>query len=246
MSTNEKPVAVVIGVGASNGVGAAVARRFARGGFHVVAAGRTEGKLNIVRDEIAAAGGSAESFETDATSEADVDALIAHADGLPGGLRAAIYNVGNNRRGKLDDLDMAVFEQSWRENAWGGALFARAVARAMRPRGQGTMIFTGATASLRSRPPFMPFASAKAALRAVAQAAARELGPDGIHVGHVVIDGGIRGDKLLSAFPDRAAKAGEGGLLEPDDIADAYWALHAQPPTAWTFELDVRPWKESW
>lgn len=246
MSTNEKPVAVVIGVGASNGVGGAVARRFARGGCHVIVAGRTEGKLNIVRDEIAAAGGSAESFVTDATAEADVDALIARADALPGGLRAAIYNVGNNRRGKLDDLDMAVFEQSWRENAWGGAIFARAVARAMRPRGQGTMIFTGATASLRSRPPFMPFASAKAALRAVAQASARELGPEGIHVGHVVIDGGIRGEKLLSAFPDRAEKAGDGGLLEPDEIAEAYWGLHIQPSTAWTFELDVRPWKENW
>lgn len=246
MSTDQKQVAVVIGVGASNGVGAAVARRYAREGFHLVLAGRTASGLDLVRDEIDTAGGSAESVVTDATVEADVDALIAHADALPGGLGAAIYNVGNNRRGKLDDLDMATFEQSWRENAWGGAIFAKAVARAMRPRGRGTMIFTGATASLRSRPPFMPFASAKAALRAVAQASARELGPDGIHVGHVVIDGGIRGEKLLSAFPDRAASAGEGGLLDPDDIAEAYWALHAQPRTAWTFELDVRPFGENW
>jgi len=240
MSTAEKSAAAILGVGA------AVARRFAGEGFHIVLAGRTQSALEIVRDEITATGGSAECVVMDATVEGDIDRLIAHADGLGLGLGAAIYNVGNNRRGKLDELDMAIFEQAWRENAWGGAVFARAVARAMRPRGSGTLIFTGATASLRSRPPFMPFASAKAALRAVAQASARELGPDGIHVGHVIVDGGIHGEQLLSRFPERAAKAGDGGLLEPDAIADAYWALHAQQSSAWTFELDLRPWNENW
>lgn len=246
MSIGDRQTAVVIGVKASQGVGAAVARKFAVGGFHVVVAGRSADALDAIAAEIRAAGGSAEGFAADATRPDDVDRLIAHADSLGAGLGAAIYNVGNNRRGKLDDLDLGVFEQAWRENALGGAIFARAVARRMRPRGQGTLIFTGATASLRSRPPFMPFASAKAALRAVAQAAARELGPDGIHVGHVVIDGGIRGEQLMSRFPDRVEKAGEGGLLEPDAIADAYWAIHAQTPTAWTFELDVRPFRETW
>ncbi|PJK31623.1 SDR family NAD(P)-dependent oxidoreductase [Minwuia thermotolerans] len=246
MSIEDKSVAVVLGVGASRGVGAAVARRFAGEGFHVVLAGRTEGGLDAIRDEIRDAGVTAESFVTDATNAGDVERLMAHADSLGGGLRVAVYNVGNNRRGTLDDLDMAVFEKAWRENAFGGALFAKAAAWHMRARGQGTMIFTGATASLRARPPFLPFASAKAALRAVAQAAARELGPDGIHVSHVVVDGGIAGDKLFRAFPDRAKRAGEDGLLDPDAIADAYWALHVQHRSAWTFELDLRPYGESW
>lgn len=246
MSTGDKPVCVVLGVGPSRGVGAAVARRFAHQGFHVVLAARNEGRLDAIRDEIRDAGVTAESFVANATDPGDVERLMAHADSLGGGLKVAVYNVGNNRRGTLEDLDMEVFEKSWRENAWGGALFARAAAWHMRQRGEGTMIFTGATASLRARPPFLPFASAKAALRAVAQGAARELGPDNIHVAHVVIDGGIAGEKLLSHFPERAERAGQDGLLDPDAIADAYWALHAQYRSAWTFELDLRPFGETW
>lgn len=246
MSIEERPVCVVLGVGPSRGVGAAVARRFAREGFHVVLAGRTEASLDLVRDEIRDVGVTAESFVADATKAGDVDLLMSHADSIGGGLRAAVYNVGNNRRGVLEDLDMEVFEKAWRENAFGGALFAKAAAWHMRQRGEGTVIFTGATASLRSRPPFMPFASAKAALRAVAQASARELGPEGIHVAHVVIDGGIAGEKLLSRFPERAEQAAEGGMLDPDAIADAYWAIHAQQRSAWTFELDLRPFRENW
>jgi NAD(P)-dependent dehydrogenase (short-subunit alcohol dehydrogenase family) len=246
VSTSEKPVAVVAGVGASRGVGAAVARRFAAGGFHLVLAGRTKERVDSVAQEIADQGGAAEALQTDVTVEADVDRLMACADGLGAGLRAAIYNVGNNRRGRIADLDMAVFEQAWRENAFGGAMFARAAARHMLPRGEGTMIFTGATASVRSRPPFAPFAAAKAALRSVAMGAAREFGPSGIHVAHVVIDGGIDGEQLRSRYPDRVAEMGPDGLLNPDQIADAYWALHAQGRSAWTFELDVRPFGENW
>ncbi len=246
MSIDQKQVAVVVGVGASRGIGAAVARRFAAEAFHLVLSARNQGTLDPIQADIEAAGGSAETFTADATDAAQMDALMAHADGLGKGLRVAVYNVGNNRRGTLDDLDMAVFEKSWRENAWGGTLFAKAAARHMRPRGEGTMIYTGATASMRAKPPFLPFASAKAALRAVAQGVARELGPDGIHVGHVIVDGGVAGEKLMSRFPDRVKQLGPEGLLDPDAIADAYWAIHTQQRTAWTFELDLRPFAENW
>ena len=132
----------------------------------------------------------------------------------------------------------------WRQNALGGFLVGREAIRRMLPKGSGTVLFTGATASLRARPPFLAFASAKAALRAVAQGLAREFGPQGIHVAHVVIDGVIGGDYARNKFPNFVATKGDDGLLALDEIADAYWALHCQPRSAWTHELDLRPFKE--
>jgi NAD(P)-dependent dehydrogenase (short-subunit alcohol dehydrogenase family) len=139
----------------------------------------------------------------------------------------------------------AQFEAMWRQNALGGFLVGREAVRRMLPQGRGTIIFTGATASLRARPPFIAFASAKAALRAVAQGLAREFGPQGIHVAHVVIDGVIHGDQALSRFPDFVKAKGKEGLLDPDEIADSYWTLHEQKRGAWTHELDLRPFKET-
>jgi NAD(P)-dependent dehydrogenase (short-subunit alcohol dehydrogenase family) len=160
-------------------------------------------------------------------------------------LELAVFNAGNMRIGNVADMQAGFFEEAWRVSCLAGFLVGREAARRMRPRGVGTLLFTGATASLRARPPFTAFASAKAALRALAFGLARELGPQGIHVGHVVIDGVIHGEQALSRMPGLRERLGEDGMLEPDAIADAYWQLHAQPRSAWTLELDLRPWKES-
>jgi NAD(P)-dependent dehydrogenase (short-subunit alcohol dehydrogenase family) len=236
--------AIVIGVGAEAGLGAALCRRFAREGLHVFLAGRTREKLALVAAAIEKAGGRATPVVADATAAADVAALfdVAEAGGGPPAL--AVYNSGNNRFKPLLEMDDAFFEDLWRLCCFGGFLFGREAARRMLP-GGGTLVFTGATASIRARPPFTAFASAKAALRAVAHGMAREFGPRGLHVGHVIIDGMIDGDQLNRRFPDLKARKGEDGMLNVDAIADAYWALHTQHRSAWTLELDLRPFQET-
>ncbi len=235
--------AVVFGLGATTGLGAALARRFAREGFQVFLAGRTEAKLKAVAEDILQKGGTVEARVTDATREKDVIALLDEANGNAQ-LELVAYNVGNNLAAPLLELQAETFENLWRQNALGGFLVGREAVRRMLPRRKGTILFTGATASLKARPPFTGFASAKASLRALAQGIAREFGPSGIHVAHVVIDGVIEGDYAKSRFPDFVKAKGEDGLLKVDDIADAYWALHTQPKSAWTHELDLRPFKE--
>lgn len=235
--------AVVLGVGATAGLGAALARRFAREGLRVIVSGRTPERLEAVATAIRRSGGAAETLVADATREADVIALFDRA-AAEGDLELVVYNVGNNAMAPLLQTDADLFESLWRQNALGGFLAGRESIRRMLPQQKGTLIFTGATASLRARPPFTAFAAAKAALRALAQGLAREFGPSGIHVAHVVIDGVIRGDFARSRFPDFVASKGEDGLLEPDAIADVYWALHRQTRSAWTHELDLRPFKE--
>jgi NAD(P)-dependent dehydrogenase (short-subunit alcohol dehydrogenase family) len=235
--------AVVFGVGAGAGLGAALARRFAREGLHVFLAGRTEAKVSAVAREIQRNGGKAEARVADVTHEADVTALLdAASDGAS--LDLVAYNVGNNVAVPLLELTTDVFEAAWRQNALGGFIVGREAVRRMLPQGHGTLLFTGATASVRARPPFTAFAAAKAALRAVAQGIAREYGPRGIHVAHVVIDGVIEGDYARSRFPEFVKAKGPDGLLKVDEITDAYWALHRQPKSAWTQELDLRPFKE--
>jgi NAD(P)-dependent dehydrogenase (short-subunit alcohol dehydrogenase family) len=241
--SNQK-TAVVVGVGAAAGLGAALARRFGREGLHVVIAGRTPARLDAVATEIKQAGGSTKVVVADAAQEKDIVALLDEA-ASHGPLELVAYNVGNAAMIPSLDMSGAQFETMWRQNALGGFLVGREAARRMLPQGHGTIIFTGATASLRARPPFVAFASAKAALRAVAQGLAREFGPQGIHVAHVVIDGVIHGDQALSRFPDFVKTKGKEGLLDPDEIAEAYWALHCQRRSAWTHELDLRPFKET-
>jgi len=148
-------------------------------------------------------------------------------------------------RGTPLELSPEQFESTWRGSAYAGFLFARATLPALLAAGSGSLLFTGATASLRGRGPFVAFAAAKAALRSVAQSCAREYGPQGVHVAHIVIDGGIDGDRVRSGAPHRAAQAGTDGLLDPEAIADTYWHLHRQPRSAWTHELDLRPFKEA-
>lgn len=241
--TEHKGSAIVIGVGAESGLGAALAQRFAREGLRVTIAGRTPRRLERVAAEIAAAGGTVAIEAADATSEADVSALFRAAD-HDGSLELVAYNVGNNVAASALETTRAMFEQLWRQNALGGFVVGREAARRLSERGKGTILFTGATASLRARPPFMAFAAAKASLRAVAQGLAREFGPKGVHVAHVVIDGVIAGEYAATNFAEYALSKGADGVLAVDDIAEAYWTLHCQKPTAWTHELDLRPFKE--
>jgi NAD(P)-dependent dehydrogenase (short-subunit alcohol dehydrogenase family) len=242
------PTAVVVGVGAEQGLGAALSRRFAAEGYHVLVAGRTGSKIEAVARTIGAAGGRAVPVVTDTTNEQDViglfDRAMAPGDGAaPADL--VVFNAGNNRRLDFRDLPAATFEDFWRVGCYGGFLVGREAARRLLPLGRGTLLFTGASGSLRGKPGFAHFAAAKAGLRAIAQSMAREFGPQGIHVAHVVIDGGIRGDRLLSRNPRLLEERGEEGLLSIEAVAEAYWQIHRQPRSAWTFEIDLRPYKES-
>jgi NAD(P)-dependent dehydrogenase (short-subunit alcohol dehydrogenase family) len=240
---NSPDVAWIVGVGASAGLGAALARRFATGGLTVVVTGRNETRLHSVAAEITAAGGRASALPGDVSHPSDVTRLTAAVREI-GALRSALFNAGNMVRGTALDVTPEQFESTWRGSAYAGFLFVRATLPLLLESGGGSLLLTGATASVRGGGPFIAFASAKAALRALGQSAAREYGPQGIHVAHVVIDGGIDGDRLRTNAPDRVTAAGHDGLLHPDAIAETYWHLHQQPRSAWTHELDLRPFKE--
>ena len=234
----------VAGVGASAGLGAAVARRFAKAGLVAALTGRNAERVRAVAAEIAATGGRAQVLPGDVSSADEVERLAAEVAAL-GPLGAAVFNAGNAVRGTALELTPEQFESTWRGSTYAGFLFARAALPGLLAAGGGSLLFTGATASLRGRGPFTAFAAAKAGLRSVAQSIAREYGPQGVHVAHVVIDGGIDGARLRSSAPQRAAGAGADGLLHPDAIAETYWQLHQQHRSAWTHELDLRPYKET-
>jgi NAD(P)-dependent dehydrogenase (short-subunit alcohol dehydrogenase family) len=239
--------AIVIGVGAEAGLGARLAERFASLGLHVFVAGRTASNLDAVVRSIATNDGSATAMVADATKEADIVALFDRAEAAgDGDLDVAIYNAGNNTPGRIVDMTAEYFEQSWRVGCLGGFLFGREAVRRMLPQGRGTLLFTGASASLRGRANFGAFNAAKGALRNLAQAMAKEYGPHHLHVGHVVIDGPIGGDKIIKGFPEYANKLGEEGLINLEGIVDAYQYLYKQPRTAWSFEVDVRTSQERW
>ncbi len=235
---------IVVGAGARAGVGGALCRRLAREGLAVYVAGRTASKLEDLCGEVRDAGGVAHPVVTDTTVEADVEALFGTVASGGDTLEFVAYNAGNANPGELLNTTAADFEAAWRVCCLGGFLVGRCAARSMVPTG-GSLIFTGATASVRAKPPFTAFASAKAALRWLAQGMAREFGPQGLHVAHVILDGGVDGDILNSRFPDFKKNVGSDGMLSPDAIADAFWSLHQQHPSAWTFEIDLRPYKES-
>ena len=237
-------VAWIVGVGASAGLGAAVARRFAKERLLVALTGRNADRVHAVTQEIIAAGGQARALPGDISSPQEIHRLALAVKGL-GSLRAAIFNVGNAVRGGLLELTPEQFESTWRGSTYAGFLFSREVLPQLLAGGGGSLLFTGATASIRGRGPFIAFASAKAGLRSLAQSLAREFGPRLVHVAHVVIDGGIDGERLRSAAPEFAAQAGADGLLNPESIAESYWQLHQQHRSAWTHELDLRPFKEA-
>ncbi|NTJ66656.1 SDR family NAD(P)-dependent oxidoreductase [Agrobacterium rhizogenes] len=238
------PSAIIVGVGAEQGLGAALCRLLADKGYHVVIAGRTAAKIDQVAATINASGGSAEAIETDATDEAAVVRLFEHAFTARADIAAPdfiVFNAGINRPIGFRDLTAAQFEEFWRICCFGGFLVGREAARHLAPLGRGTVIFTGASASLRGKAGFAQFAAAKAGLRMISQSMAREFGPLGLHVAHTIIDGGIDGERLRLRRPDVDAD----GLLNIDAIAESYWHIHRQHPSAWTQELDLRPYKEN-
>jgi NAD(P)-dependent dehydrogenase (short-subunit alcohol dehydrogenase family) len=235
--------AVIIGVGPDRGLGAQLCKRFASEGLHVLVAGRTRSHLDAVVADIKLAGGQATALVADATKENDVVDLF---DQAGRDLDLAIYNAGNNTPGRILEMEADYFEQSWRVVCFGGFLFGREALRRMVPKGSGSILFTGASASLRGRAGFGAFNSSKAGLRTLAQAMSKEYGRDGIHVGHVVVDGAIGGEKIRKRAPDLVNRFGEDGLVSIEGIVESFAFLHKQPRTAWSFEVDVRTSKENW
>jgi NAD(P)-dependent dehydrogenase (short-subunit alcohol dehydrogenase family) len=236
----------VLVVGAGDATGSAIARRFAREGFIACVTRRSADKLVPLVERIRAEGGQAHGFASDARKEDEVAALFARIEAEIAPIDVVVFNIGANVRFGITETTERVYRKVWEMAALAGFLVGREAARVMLPRGRGTVIFTGATASLRGSAGFSAFAGAKFALRALAQSMARELGPQGIHVAHAVIDGAIDTEFIASNFPERYALKAQGGILDPEAIAESYWQLHRQPKNARTHELDLRPWMETW
>jgi len=239
---------VALIVGAGDATGGAIARRFARGGYTVCATRRTPSKLQPLIEQIEAEGGKAHGFASDARKEEEVVALVEQIESSIGAIEVLVFNIGANVPSSILDETARKFFKIWEMACLGGMLNGREVAKRMVAREgdghKGTIIFTGATASLRGSANFAAFAGAKHALRALAQSMARELGPRGIHVAHTIIDGAIDTAFIRENFPERYALKAQDGILNPDHIAENYWMLHTQPRDAWTHELDLRPWSE--
>jgi len=241
---------VALLVGAGDAIGAAVARRFAAEGYCVCMARRDAEKSRSVVQEIVALGGMARAVSTDVRSEQAVQALFAQVEAELGPVEVCLFNAGANVNTPLIETSGRLFFKAWELACYGGFLTGREAARYMVPRGKGTILFTGATASMRGGPGFAAFASAKFGLRAVAQSMARELGPKNIHVAHLVIDGGVDSEAIRKRMRARLGDAVDSlpadSLIQTRSIADAYWTLHVQPRNAWTHELDLRPAIEKW
>ncbi|MFN3580978.1 MAG: SDR family oxidoreductase [Pseudomonas sp.] len=236
-------VALVIGAG--DATGGAIARRFAREGFTLCVTRRQAEALQPLITQIQAEGGEAHAFGCDARDEAQTTELFAQIERDIGEIAVVVFNIGANVRFSITETTERVYRKVWEMAALAGFLSGREAARVMLPRGRGTIIFTGATASLRGSAGFSAFAGAKFALRALAQSMARELGPQGIHVAHPIIDGAIDTAFIRDNFPERYALKDQQGILDPEHIAEQYWQLHRQPRDCWTHELDLRPWMET-
>jgi short-subunit dehydrogenase len=233
-------------IGAGDATGAAIARRFARGGYAVCVTRRSADKLEGLVEAIRAEGGEAYGFAADARKEEDVVALVERIEREVGPIEVMVFNIGANVPASILEETARKYFKIWEMACFSAFLSGREVARRMVTRERGTIIFTGATASLRGSAHFAAFSGAKHALRALAQSMARELQPKNIHVAHVVIDGAIDTDFIRESFPERYALKDQDGILNPDHIAENYWHLHTQPRDAWTHELDLRPWTERW
>ncbi len=246
MSTDPGRRSAALIIGAGDATGGAIARRFAKGGLIACATRRSADKLAPLIDEIRSSGGEAYGFASDARKEDEVIKLIEDIERDIAPIEVMVFNIGANVPCSILEETSRKYFKIWEMACFGAFLVGREVARRMVARGRGTMIFTGATASLRGSANFAAFAGAKHALRALAQSMARELGPRNIHVAHVVVDGAIDTDFIRSNFPDRYALKDQAGILDPEHIAENYWYLHQQPRDAWTHELDLRPWMERW
>ena len=239
---DKTPVAVIAGAG--EGLGFALGKRFARAGYNVALAARSADRLARLAGEIVKAGHKAFAAPTDLREEQEVMALFDALESEHGAVEVAVFNAGANFRASIHETPADMFEKVWRLGCYAGFLFGREAARRMASRGKGTILFTGATASVRGSSHFAAFAAAKNGLRAVAQSMARELGPKNIHVAHVVIDGMIDTAAVRQRFAERVKELGPDAMLATDAIAELYYQIHAQPRTAWTFEADLRPWAE--
>ncbi|MBU1377809.1 MAG: SDR family oxidoreductase [Alphaproteobacteria bacterium] len=235
----------IIVIGAGDALGGAIAKRFAREGFEAVIVRRHADQLEPLAQAIRAEGGKAHPFGVDARQEDQMVALFDRVEAEIAPVEACVFNIGANVNFPIAETTARVFSKVWEMACFSGFLAGRESAKRMTPRGRGTIIFTGATASVRGGKGFAAFAAAKHGLRAVSQSMARELGPQGIHVAHTIIDGAIDTAWIAENFPARYALKEQDGILNPDHIADAYWTLHAQPRDAWTHELDLRPWMET-
>jgi NAD(P)-dependent dehydrogenase (short-subunit alcohol dehydrogenase family) len=235
-------------IGAGEGVGGAIARAFAANGFTVCVTRRARNiaQLDGLVSDIRASGGEAHAFGVDARSEEETAALFDRIEADIGPVEVVVFNIGANVRFGIRETTTRVFTKVWEMACLSGFLAGREAARLMVPRGHGTILFTGATASLRGGAGFSAFAAAKSGLRAVAQSMARELGPQGIHVAHVIVDGAIDGAFSRASMPDIEARLERDEILKPDDIARNFVWLHHQPRSAWTHEMDLRPWRETW
>jgi NAD(P)-dependent dehydrogenase (short-subunit alcohol dehydrogenase family) len=235
-------------IGAGDGVGAAVARAFAREGLAVCVTRRPRhlDRLEALAASIREDGGVAHAYGVDARNEAEMIALVDRIEAEVGPLEVVVFNIGANVRFSVVETTAQVYSKVWEMAALAGFFTGREAARVMGPRGRGTILFTGATASTRGAAGFSAFAGAKAALRQLAQSLAREMGPKGIHVAHVVIDGMIDGSFARSLVPDIQPLLDGDDILKPDEIARNYVWLHNQQRSAWTFEMDLRPFKETW
>ena len=242
--TSSPQAALVIGAG--DATGGEIAKRFAREGLIACATRRSADKLQPLIDEIKAAGGQAHGFASDARKEEEVVALVERIESEIAPIEVMVFNIGANVPCSILDETARKYFKIWEMACFSAFLVGREVAKRMVGRGRGTIIFTGATAGMRGAANFAAFAGAKHALRALAQSMARELGPRGVHVAHVVVDGAIDTDFIRENFPERYALRSEDGILNPAHIADNYWHLHTQPRDAWTHELDLRPWIERW
>ena len=232
-------VAVILGVGP--GLGSAVARRFAHEGFEVGMMARSEESLSATQEEVESAGGQTLAVRADATDAGSVTSAFEEVRRSLGDPEVFVYNAGAFRMGSVLEVSPEDFDDCFRANCSGAFYGAQQVLPAMVEKGRGTILLTGATASMRGSANFAALATGKFGLRALAQSMAREFGPQGIHVAHVIIDGQINTPRVRAMSPDRE----EHTMLSPDAIAETYWRLHTQDPTAWTLETDLRPAVES-
>lgn len=244
LEQQKQKVALVIGAG--DATGGAIAKRFAQGGYITCMTRRNVEKLQPLIDEIEQAGGVAYGFGSDARKEEQVIQLVEEIEANIGEIDVLVFNIGANVPCSILEETARKYFKIWEMACFSAFLVGREVAKRMVTRQHGTIIFTGATAGIRGAAYFSAFAGAKHALRALAQSMARELGPQNIHVAHVVVDGAIDTDFIKTSFPEMYAKKDQDGILNPKHIAENYWHLSQQPRDAWTHELDLRPWMEKW
>lgn len=246
MANSERGVCLVVGAGA--GVGGAIARAFAADGLTVCMTRRERNlpELETLAQEIRDSGAAAHAFGADARSEDEMIALFDKIETEIGPLEVVVFNIGANVQFGVRETTARVFHKVWEMAAFAGFLAGREAARVMLPRGRGTILFTGASSSVRGERNLTAFTSAKHALRAVAESMARELGPQGLHVAHIVVDGVIDGAFIRGRRDDVDTLLTEDRVMKPEELAANYVWLHKQPRSAWAFEVDIRPWAQRW